>query len=58
MNCTRMEDTDPTISLRSNWSCLSHRIWSKLGDGDAASGRVIISGGHGFEPSTKPSKSY
>ena len=58
MNYTRVVETDPTIALRSNWSCLSQRIWSRLGEGDAASNRVIIAEGHDFEPSTKPSKSY
>ena len=47
-----------TIALRSNWFCLSQRIWSKFEEGDAASGRVINVRGHDFEPSTKPSKSY
>ena len=59
INCTRVAKMDPTIALRSNWSCLSQRIWSKFGEGDVASGRVI-SVGHGkdgFESSTKPSKS-
>ena len=58
INCTRVVDTDLTIALRSNWSFSSHRIWSGFWEGDAASGRVISAGGHGFEPSTKPSKSY
>ena len=58
INCTRVADTDPTIALRSNWSCLSQRIWSGFREGDEASSRVIISEGHGFEPYTKPSKSY
>ena len=58
MNCNRVADTDPTIAFRSNWSCLSQRIWSKLGEEDATSGRVIIARGHSFDPSTKPSKSY
>ena len=58
MNCTRVVDTDLTIALRSNWSCLSQRIWFRLGEGDATSSRVIITGGHDFETSTKPSKSY
>ena len=58
INCTRVVDTDLTISLRSSWSCLSQRIWSKFGEGDAASCRVISVEGHDFEPSTKPSKSY
>ena len=58
INCTRVAETDPTITLRSYWSCLSQRIWSGFGEGDAASGRVIIASGHDFEPSTRPSKSY
>ena len=58
MNSTRVADTNPTIALRSNWSCLSERIWSGLGEGDATSDIVIIAGGHDFNPSTKPSKSY
>ena len=58
INCTRVVEMDPTITLRSNWSCWSQRIWFGLGEGDATSGRVIIAGGHGFESSTKPSKSY
>ena len=58
MNCTRVAETDLTIALRNNWSCLSQRIWSGLGEGDGTSGKVIIAGGHDFEPSTKPSKSY
>ena len=57
-NCTRVVDTNPTIALRSNWSCLSQRIWSKFGEGDAALGKVIIAGGQIFKPSTKSSKSY
>ena len=56
MNYTRVADTNQTIALRSNWSCLSQRIWSGLGEGDVASRRVIIVGEHGFESSTKPSK--
>ena len=58
MNYSRVAQTNPTIALRSNWSCLSQKIWSRLGEGDATSGKVIIAGGHGFESSTKPSKSY
>ena len=59
INCTRVIETDPTITLRSNWSCLSQRIWFEFGEGDATSGRVIIVEGHDFESSsTKPSKSY
>ena len=58
MNCTRVVDMDPIIALRSNWFCLSQRIWSKFREGNAASSRVIIAGGHDFEPLTKPSKSY
>ena len=58
MNCTRVVETDPTIALRSNWSCLGQRIWSGLEEGEAASGRVIIVIGHDFKPSTKSSKSY
>ena len=27
INCTRVVDTDPPTALRSNWSCLNHRIW-------------------------------
>ena len=48
MNYTRVAETNLTIALRSNWSCLSQRIWSGLGEGDGASGRVIITEGHGF----------
>ena len=58
MNCTRMVDMDPKIALRNNWSYLSSKIRSGFREGDAASGRVIIAGGHGFEPSTRLSKSY
>ena len=58
MNYTRVANTDTTIAFRSNWSCLSQRIWFGFGEGDAALGRVIITRRHGFEPSTKPSKSY
>ena len=58
ITCTRVADTDPRIALRSNWSCRSQRIWSRFREGDATSGKVIGSGGHGYEPSTKPSKSY
>ena len=58
MNCTMVAETGPTIALRSNWSFMSQRIWSELGEGDAAFGRVIIVGGHGSELLTKPSKKY
>ena len=58
INCTKVENTDPTIALRNNWSYLSQRIWSRFGKGDATSGKVIIIGGHDFEPSMKSSKSY
>ena len=58
INRTRIAETDLTITLRSNWSCLSQRIWFGFGEGNVTSGRVIITGGHGFEMSTKPSKSY
>ena len=58
MNYTRVIETNPTIALRSNWSCLSQRIWSGLGEGDAISSRVIIVEGHGFESSMETSKSY
>ena len=58
INCTRVADTDLTIALRNNWYCRSQRIWSGFGEGDAAPGRVISAGGHGFESSTKRSKSY
>ena len=58
INCTRLADMDLSIALRSNWSYLSQRIWSGLGEGDAASGRFIIAEGHAFEKSTNPSKSY
>ena len=58
MNCTRVAEMDLTIELRSNWSCLSQRIWSGFGEGDATSGRVIIDRRQGFEPSSKPRKSY
>ena len=34
MNCTRVAKTDPTTALRSNWSCLSQSIWSRLREGD------------------------
>ena len=57
INCTRVVETDPTIALRSNWSCLSKRIWSRFGEGGVALGRIIIVGGQDFERSTKPSKS-
>ena len=57
MNCTRVVETDLTITLKSNWSCLSQRIWSGLEEGNAASSRVIIVGGHNFESLMKPSKS-
>ena len=53
INCTRVAITNPTIALRNNWSCLSKRIWSGFGEGDATSGRVISVEGHGFEPSMK-----
>ena len=34
INCTRVANTDPTITLmRSNWYCLSPRIWLDLGRG-------------------------
>ena len=33
INCTRVADTDPTIALRRNWSCLDKRIWSRIGEG-------------------------
>ena len=33
IKCTMVADTDPTITLRSNWSCLSQRIWSEFGEG-------------------------
>ena len=58
INCTRVAKKDPTIALRRISSCLSQRIWSGFGEGDTTSGVVIIAGGHGFEPSTKSSKSY
>ena len=58
INCTGVANTDPTIALRSNWSCLSQRIWSGFREGDPTSGRVINVEGHDFDPSTKPSKSY
>ena len=58
MNCTRVVETDLTIALRSNWSCLSQIIWFEFGEGEATSNRVIIVGGVSFEPSTKVSKSY
>ena len=58
INCTIVANTDPTMALRSNWSCLSQRIWFGFWEGDATSGRVISAEGHEFEPSTKPSKSY
>ena len=58
INYTRVEKTDLTIALRSNWSYLSLRIWSGYGEGDAAPGKVIIFEGHSFESSTKPSKLY
>ena len=56
--CNRVAETDLTIALKSNWSCMSQKIWSEFGEGDVASGRVIIAGGHDFESSTKPTKSY
>ena len=52
INYTRVADMDSIIALRSNWYCLSQRIWSGFEEGDEASGRVIIAGGHDFEPST------
>ena len=58
INCTRVVDTDPIIELRSNWSCWSQIIWSGFGKRTSVSDRVIIARGHGFELSTKPSKSY
>ena len=58
INCTRVGDTDPKIALRSNWSCLSQKIWSGFGEGDAVSDKVIIARGHNFELLMKPSKSY
>ena len=58
INCRRVADMDLTIALRGNWSCLSKRIWSKFGEGEAASAIVIIAGGLNFEPSKKTSKSY
>ena len=58
INCIRVVNTNPTISLRSNWSCLSQRIWFGFGERDVASGKVISVGGHNFELLTKPSKSY
>ena len=54
INYTKVADTDPTIALRSKWSCLSQRIRSRLGEGEKASGRVIFAGGQDFEPSTIP----
>ena len=33
IKCTRVTDTNPIIALRSNWSCLSQRIWSGFGEG-------------------------
>ena len=58
MNCTKVADTDSTIALRSNWSCLSQGVWSGLGEGDVASASFVIVQGHNFDLSTKPSKSY
>ena len=58
INYTRVADTNPTITLRNNWSCRSKRIWSEFREGDATSSRVIITEGHDFESSTKPSKSH
>ena len=58
INCIRVANTDPTISLRSNWSCLSQRIWFGFGERDVASGKVFSAGVHDFELLTKPSKSY
>ena len=57
-NCIRVVDKDPTIALRSNWSCLSQRMWSRFKEGNAPSGRVISVGGHNFKLLMKPSKSY
>ena len=56
MNCNRVVEMDSTIALKRNWSCLSKRIWSRLGEGDATSGRVINVGGDDFEPLAKPSE--
>ena len=58
INYTRVVETNPKIALRSNWSCMSQRIWFGFGKGDTTSGKVIIARGHDFESSTKPSKSY
>ena len=58
MTCTSVAETNPTIVLRRNWFYLIQRIWFELGEGEVALGRVIIVGGHDFEPSTKPRKSY
>ena len=58
INCTKVAYTNLTIALRSNWCCLSLRIWSRFEEGDAALSRVIIAKGHDFELSKKPSKSY
>ena len=57
INCIRVADTDPRIALRSNWSCLSLRIWFKFGERDVTSGKVITTGGNDFELLTKASKS-
>ena len=58
INCIRVADKDPTIALRSNWSCLSQRIWFGFRERDVTSGKVITVGGNDFELLTKPSKSY
>ena len=42
MNYTRVVERNPTIALRSNWSCLSQRIWSKSGEGEATSGELSL----------------
>ena len=42
MNCTKVATTDLAIALRSNWSYLSQRILSGLGEGNATSSRIII----------------
>ena len=52
INCTRVADMDPTIALRSNWSCRSQRVLSEFREDEEASSRVIIIGGHSFKPST------
>ena len=58
INYTKVANTDTTITLRSNWSCLSQRIWFQFGEGNATSVRVISAEGHDFELLAKPSKSY